>query len=164
MGRKLPTCGIAYVTSYEDEEELELVVTVININPGCNRELLERCESLRGYMVFVKKARDKKAAGIKLENAVYQAVEECILEGILAEFFREHKKEIVEMGIFEFDQELHDKTLYEDGVAAGIEQGIELGSRIFKAIQSGVTDNNVIAETCECTIEEVERIRKQFGI
>ena len=46
----------------------------------------------------------------------------------------------------------------------GIEQGIELGSRIFKAIQSEVTDNNVIAETCECTIEEVERIRKQFGI
>ena len=72
------------------------------------------------------------------------------------------------MGIFEFDQELHDKTLYEDGVAAGIEQGIEqgieLGSRIFKTIQSGVTDNNVIAKTCDCTIEEVERIRKQFGI
>ena len=73
------------------------------------------------------------------------------------------------MSIFEFDQELHDKTLYEDGVTVGIEQGkeqgIELGSRIFKAIQlSRETDNNVIAETCECTVEDVELVRKRFDI
>ena len=148
----------------EEEPELELVVTVININPGCNRELLEKCESLRGYMVFVKKARDKKAAGIKLESAVYQAVEECISEGILTEFFTEHKEEIVEMSIFEFDQELHDKTLYEDGVTVGIEQGIELASLVCKKIQKGETDTKTIAESIGCTVEEVERVRKQFEI
>lgn len=45
--------------SFSGEEmnpELELKVTVININPGYNEELLERCESLKGYMLFVKKS------------------------------------------------------------------------------------------------------------
>ena len=50
------------------EPELELKVTVININDGCNRELLAKCESLRGYVAFVEKIRKKRAAKIKLER------------------------------------------------------------------------------------------------
>ena len=144
----------------EKEPELELIVTVININPCCSGELLAKCESLRGYMAFVGKTRDKKGIGIKLEVAVRQAVDECISENILADFFREHKEEIVEMGIYEFDQELYDQVLREDGE----ERGIELGIHIYQAIQSGKKDNSVIAETCGCTPEKVEKVRKKFGI
>ena len=144
----------------EKEPELELIVTVININPCCNGELLAKCESLRGYMAFVGKTRDKKGIGIKLEEAVRQAVDECISENILADFFREHKEEIVEMGIYEFDQELYDQVLREDGE----ERGIELGIHIYQAIQSGKRDNSIIAETCGCTPEKVEKVRKKFGI
>lgn len=43
----------------EEKPELELMVTVININPGHNRELLEKCESLSGYSKFVEKVREK---------------------------------------------------------------------------------------------------------
>lgn len=106
----------------EKDPELELKVTVININPGCNQELLERCESLKGYMSFVEKVRAGREAMPTLEEAVHQAVNECISEGILAEFFREHKKEVVEMGIYEFDQELYDRVLREDGEAIGREE------------------------------------------
>ena len=152
----------------DEKPELELTVTVININRECNEELLERCESLRGYVAFVEKARNKKAAGIKLERAVSQAVEECISEDILSEFFVKHKKEIVEMGIYEFDQEVYDQVLREDGEAIGFErgkkEGIEIGIRIHKEISAGKTDNKVIAESIGCTLEEVEKIRKQFEI
>lgn len=47
-----------------EEPELELMVRQININRGCNEVILERCESLRGYMVFVEKVRGKTAAGM----------------------------------------------------------------------------------------------------
>lgn len=107
--------------------ELELKVTVININLGCNEELLEKCESLRGYMIFVKKVRAKRIAKLSLEEAVRQTMEDCISQGVLTEFFREHKEEVVEMGIYEFDQELHDRVLLEDGEAIGIKKGIEIG-------------------------------------
>ena len=156
----------------EKNPELELIVTVININQGYNKELLEKCESLKGYMIFVEKARGKKAAGVKLERAVSQAVEECISEGILSEFFKEHKKEIIEMGIYEFDQEVYDQVLREDGIEIGKSQGIEIGKsqgreqvlHIYKKIQAGEGDSKTIAESCGCTVEEVEMIRKELGI
>ena len=54
---------------------MELKVTVININPGYNRELLEKCESLSGYTTFVEKARNKRGFGMRAEEAVRQAVD-----------------------------------------------------------------------------------------
>ena len=70
---------------------------------------------------------------MKAEEAVRQAVDECISEGILAEFFKENREEIVEMGIYEFNQEVYDEVPREDGEARGIEigrsQGIEIGRR-----------------------------------
>ena len=148
----------------EKEPGLELVVTAVNINPGCSRELLDKCESLRGYMVFVEKVRNKLAAEEKLEEAVRQSVNECISENILEDFFREHREEIVEMGIFEFDQELHDRVLREDGEAIGIEKGIEWASLVFHKVQDGETDNTIIAKSIGCAPGEVEKIRKQFRI
>ncbi len=129
----------------EKDPELELKVTVFNINTGYNGELLGKCESLRGYMTFVNKVRDKKASMLRLEEAVRQAVDECISEGILTVFFRENREEIVEMGIYEFDQELYDKILLEDGKAIGIEKGIEIG--ILKSIKS-------LMETLKLTEEQ----------
>ncbi len=166
-------CRLSDLFSGEEKEpELELVVTTININPGCNGELLAKCESLQGYMAFVGKVRDKRGAGVKLEEAVRQAVNECISENILADFFEENREEIVEMGIYEFDQEVYDQTLREDGEAIGMEKGIKIGiekgvkqaSLVCKKVQAGEADNKVIAESVGCTQEDVEMIRKQFGI
>ena len=72
------------------------------------------------------------------------------------------------MGIFEFDQELHDRVLREDGEAIGIEKGIEKGiewaSLVFHKVQDGETDNTIIAKSIGCAPGEVEKIRKQFRI
>ena len=65
--------------------------------------------------------------------------------GILTVFFRENREEIVEMGVYEFDQELHDKILLEDGKAIGIEKGIEIG--ILQSIKS-------LMETLKLTEEQ----------
>lgn len=79
-------------------------------------------------------------------------------------------EEIVEMGVYEFDQELHDRVLLEDGEAIGMEKGMEIGRNegmiigisIYQKIQAGETDDRVIAESCGCTVEDVEAIRKQL--
>lgn len=135
----------------EADPELELKVTVININPDCNTELLEKCESLRGYMIFVEKVRAGRAAAQSLEEAVRCAVEECVSEGILAEFFTEHREEIVEMGIYEFDQEVHDKVLLEDGEAIGKKIGRE---------EKTLEDIKNIMEMLELTKEQAMSVLK----
>ncbi len=111
-----------------EHPELELEVTVLNINEGNNGELMEKCTTLRGYMRFVDKVREKKRV-MGTEEAVREAVEECIEEGILREFFIRHKEEVIGMGIFEFDEELYKEAMREDGMVLGMEKGREKGRK-----------------------------------
>lgn len=150
----------------EKNPELELKVTVININPGYNRELLEKCESLRGYMVFVEKIRSKKASGIRLEEAVRQAVDECVFEGILAEFFGEHRKEIIEMGVYEFDQELYDRVLLENGENIGIEKGKIIGREeaTLEAIKNLMDTLNMTKEQAMAILRVPEEEQIKYNV
>ena len=52
----------------------------------------------------------------------------------------------------------------EQGIAQGVERGVSLSASIFRAIRSGISANQEIAERCGCTEEEVENIRKAFDI
>ena len=42
-------------------------------------------------------------------------VTECIEEGILEEFLRANRMEVIQMSIFEYDEELHMVTVREEG-------------------------------------------------
>ena len=113
-----------------DDPDLELVVTMLNINLGKNRELLNQCQTLKEYAIYVKKVRTY-AKSMKVEEAVDRAVRECINEGILREFLLQNRKEAVEMSIFEYDEEavfeIVRKDEYEKGLQEGLEKGIEKG-------------------------------------
>lgn len=102
--------------------ELELLVTVLNINPGKNETLMESCTLLKEYMQYVEKVRGHLAK-YSLEKAVNLAVDECISEGILAEFLSRNKAEAIAMSIYEYDEEKHLKNLFEEGKAAGMLEG-----------------------------------------
>lgn len=147
----------------EADPDLELKVTVLNINPGCNDELLQKCESLRGYMAFVQKVRTGREKRMALEKAVPWAVDACIAEGILADFFRKNRKEIIDMGIWEFDQELYEKALREDGRADGWEKGREEG--IEQGIEQGIKGTVAILKELNIPTEEVLiKIEKQYHL
>ena len=61
------------------EPKLELKVVTLNINEGSNRELMEQCQILREYAIYVARVR-KYAKYMQLETAVQKAVDECIQE------------------------------------------------------------------------------------
>ena len=102
----------------------------VNINLGKNKKLLEQCQTLKEYAIYVKKVRTY-AKSMKVEEAVDRAVRECINEGILREFLLRNRKEAVEMSIFEYDEEavfeIVRKDEYEKGLQEGLEKGIEKG-------------------------------------
>ena len=113
-----------------DDPDLELVVTMLNINLGKNRKLLEQCQTLKEYAIYVKKVRTY-AKSMKVEEAVDRAVRECINEGILREFLLQNRKEAVEMSIFEYDEEavfeIVRKDEYEKGHQEGVKEGVIAG-------------------------------------
>ncbi|MDO4961274.1 MAG: hypothetical protein Q4E57_05400, partial [Eubacteriales bacterium] len=85
--------------SYEKQEdscELELSCTMYNINPGYNDELLSRTQVLSGYTYFVEAVRkySERYPG-NLEQAVSKAIDLCIDNNILAEFFIENRMEVI---------------------------------------------------------------------
>lgn len=109
-----------------ERPELELIVTVYNINPGMNEELLEGCRLLKEYMLFTTKIRENRK-NMDLRTAVNKAVDDCIREGILAEFLKAQRGEVIAMSIFEYDQEKHMKMLKEEEHAAGFSEGRKAG-------------------------------------
>ena len=113
-----------------DSGEFEWTATMVNINPGMNPELLDRCETLGGYVTFVDKVRTYNKS-MPLTDAVDQAVDECVEDGVLEEFFSKHRREVRNMVLTEFDEEKYIKMMREEeraeGHAAGLAEGREAG-------------------------------------
>lgn len=109
-----------------DEPELELIVTMININHGKNDELLEKCSTLFEYMEYVEKVRTY-AEEMEISQAVNRAVEESIREGILKEFLIKYRAEAIQMSIFEYDEEKELKLIRRDEREIGREEGRQEG-------------------------------------
>ena len=108
------------------EPKLELVVTVFNVNEGHNAELMQHCSMLKEYAQYVARVRHY-ASDMPLNQAVKRAVDECIREGILAEFLARYRNEVISMSIFEYDKELEEKKLRKAEFEAGREAGHEAG-------------------------------------
>ena len=108
----------------------------VNINLGKNQQLLEQCQTLKEYAIYVKKVRTY-AKSMKVEEAVDRAVTECINEGILREFLLQNRKEAMEMSIFEYDEEavfeVVRKDEYEKGIQEGEKQFALLTERLLEA-------------------------------
>lgn len=119
------------------QPELELTVTVFNINSGFNQELLGTCRLLGEYSLYVARVR-KYARVMGLNEAVETAVTECINEGILDKFLIHYRAEAISMSIFEYNEERERELLrraeFEYGREQGVRQGVEQG--ILAVIQT----------------------------
>ena len=112
------------------EPDLELKVLMLNVNEGHNKDLMEQCQTLKEYAIYVARVR-KYASELNLNDAVERAITECIKEGILVEFLRKNRSEVKMVSILEYDKEWEEKKLrkaeYEAGKEDGRNEGIEIG-------------------------------------
>ncbi len=104
---------------------------------------------------------------IPLEEAVTRAVDECIEEGILAEFLMKNKAEVIKVSIYEYDKEFEEKKLRKAEYEAGVEAGIELGERsllekqIRKKLKKGKSIEQ-IADELEEAVTTIQRIIEEI--
>ena len=135
-----------------EEVELELTVTVYNINYGHNQKLLEACQTLKEYAQYVAAVREY-AKEMPLAEAVESAVDSCIRQGILADFLRKNRAEAIEMSIFEDDEEKHLKSEREIWLAEGIEEGTRLG------IEKGIA-SEIVSMGLECGLSKEQILHR----
>lgn len=105
-------------TVHENSPSLELTAVMLNINKGHNKKLMETCQTLRDYTEYTYRVR-KYAQEQILEDAVEQAITECIEEGILKDFLRKHRAEAKNVSIYEYDEERHMRQTREEGWEEG---------------------------------------------
>ncbi len=108
------------------EPDLELKVLMLNVNEGHNKDLMEQCQTLKEYAIYVARVR-KYASAQNLNDAVERAITECIKEGILVDFLRKNRSEVKMVSILEYDKEWEDKKLRKAEYEAGKSDGIEIG-------------------------------------
>ena len=145
-----------------DHPELELLVTMLNINLGKNSEIMNKCQTLLEYMQYVEKVRNYTSI-MNINMAVEKAVNESIKEGILADFLLKNKAEAVQMSIFEYDEEREMKLIRQDiweiGRKEGREEGREEG---FKESMKCYILVNLEEQMPEESI--VANLQKYFGV
>ena len=144
-----------------DDPALELKVIVLNINPGHNEALLETCKTLGDYSQYTRRMRLALAGCETAEEKIAAAnrvIDECIRDGILADFLSKHREEAIGMSLFEYDEEQHLKTVHdeawEDGYAAGEEKG---GLKVLQIlVAQGKLSAKEAAQMIGAPIEEFE--------
>lgn len=92
-------------TGKEVPPALECKAVVLNINFGHNRELMEKCVTLREYSRFVAMIRQQMSGELPFEEAVERAVDTCIRQGILSEILRKNRSEVIDMILTEYNEE-----------------------------------------------------------
>ena len=112
-----------------DMPNLECVATVLNINPGHNERIVEKCSKLFQYIQFNGKIREYQEQGFSMEDAVDMAVTYCMEHDILKQILTENRSAFMDDILTTYDAEKHmewiAKENFEEGIEQGIEQGIE---------------------------------------
>ena len=125
---------------------------MININSGKNQSITDSCHVLYEYAVFVakiKRYRDSMA----LKEAIDLAVRECIEENILRDFLEQHRREVCDMCLTEFDEKKYEDVLREEGREEGLAEGRSEERKtlleIVQKLKEGKTPEQLVADGME---------------
>ena len=142
--------------------EYEWTATMININSGKNQSIMDSCHVLYEYAVFVAKIKRYRES-MELKEAIDLAVRECIKENILKDFLEQHRREVCDMCLTEFDEKKYEDVLREEGREEGLAEGIAKGlakgrkTEVFVSVQEGDYGVARGAQKLNLSVEEFEK-------
>ena len=106
-----------------DSSSLELIVSSYNINHGKDQLLMEKCQPLREYSIFVGKVKEGLSNGLSLDESIITAVNFCLENHIMFDYLQAHGKEVFSMTRLEWNEEAARKAWQEEGMEKGINKG-----------------------------------------
>ncbi len=109
----------------------EWTSTMLNINQGHNREIMDKCLALFQYSDFITKVKEYKKS-FSLKGAIEQAVDYAISNNYLDGFFKKHKEAIMYSCLSEFNEEAFRKGIHDEGYSEGIINALIKSIKIMK--------------------------------
>lgn len=136
---------------------LQCTAVMLNINYGHNLALMEKCQRLKEYSIFVDTVRIQCKKTSDPRHAVTKAVDICIEKGILRDVLVKHKAEVISMILTSFNQKAYEEDLknqYKEGIDLGrMQMAQEIALRLF---QSGNSPEQ-IAQLTGIDVEAVKQ-------
>lgn len=110
--------------AFDSESDIEVLVTMINVNYGHNKELLEACKPLKEYSYFIDRIRFHQKDFETIEEAVDKALGDMPEDSLLKPFLIANKAEVKRMFITEYDEARTLSETMEEGLEKGREEGL----------------------------------------
>lgn len=108
--------------AFDYEGDIEVCVTMLNINYGKNKKLMETCKPLNEYAWLVDKIRTYQKNKQNLDGAVELALAEMPDDFIIKKFLLSNKAEVKGMFLTEYNQEKVLEQERKDSFQQGINQ------------------------------------------
>ena len=138
--RRVMPLSDSYMTNDSNKGQkpcIELEALLVNINYGCNKEIMNKCQKLMEYsqlIALIRKYYDElveKYAKLGIHKskkeifaeAVSLAIEEAIRNNILKEILRNNKAEVTNMLLTEFDEKDYIEGVKEESERRGEQRG-----------------------------------------
>ena len=144
--------------------ELEVTVQVINLNPSENDELLDHCPVLKEYMIFIEMVRANLANPDYANCAVKKAIDDCIKENILKDFFTERRNEVEKMMTIDCTWERREKLIRKEEHEDEYKEGVKKQKADFIQYlhQDGKNDDEILKIT-KCTAQELCEVKENIS-
>ena len=107
---------------HHNSGNFEWTATMLNINKGHNRDIMNKCQALSEYSDFVSKVKEYSHT-MPIKEAIDLAVGYAISHNYLDGFFKKHKEGIMLSCLTEFNEEVFRKGIHEEGYAEGHAEG-----------------------------------------
>ncbi|MBP3467951.1 MAG: Rpn family recombination-promoting nuclease/putative transposase [Lachnospiraceae bacterium] len=127
--------------------EYEWTATMLNINFGHNHQLMEKCAMLKEYSVFVERVKTEVKDSYDLRSAIEKVIDSCIADGILADFLKVQKAEVIEMCITQYNEKEVMDMLEREAKEIGHEKGRE---ETLEEVVKNMKKNN-------CSVSEIQK-------
>ena len=145
--------------------DFEWTATMLNINAGRNKTLLQKGKPGNHYSCYVDRVKTNVRTGMTKENAVSEAVNFAIQNDFLDGYLKKKKAEVLNMSLTEFDQEAYDRHRFNEGKEAGIAEGKRKNAlqNARNFIRMGIPLEQ-IAKGTELPLETVLHLQEEISV
>ena len=143
--------------------DVEVTATVLNCNEGHNAAIMRACSALRGYARLVALERANRKRGMAMRDAARAAVDQCIVEDLLADYLVGHRAEVEDMLFTMQDEERAMRVHYKAIEREAREQGMQQGrtDTLLELVQEGSLSAEQAASKLGVTEERLSEMLGQ---